>query len=301
MKEIFEERGVLLDDNIELYIHNIIKQVKCSNKSKIIINGNSIIFPLTWATLNYQIIIHIGVYDDSYTNLDNYKPYESDIIPGKILADNFIINIFIPGKNSYSMNLLKEDLHHELLHVYQFNKKVNYNFLKNNKVVVKFDEIKLFDTKAYNYILKLKNNLYDSDIADFASLLYFIMPDEFPALLNSYYEELMNNNNCTITPIDFKETNFYLYLKKFHKILIKLEKDTKYFLKIEKYFKNILCKYYFNINVNLSDDDFKKLLIRKLNLIFTKTNKKADKVLSLVTDTFDKINKEQIKNIPHYR
>ena len=42
-------------------------------------------------------------------------------------------------------------------------------------------------------------------------------------------------------------------------------------------------------------------MIRKLNLIFIKTNKKAYKVLSLVSDTFDKINKEQNKKIPHYR
>lgn len=298
--QLLEERSVLLDGNINNFINDVVVQVKNSSKSKIIFKGEDIRIPLTWATLNYKIIINIGIFADSYTNLDNYKPYESDIIPETILANEFVINIFIPGgKKLYSLNKLKEDLHHELLHVYQFNEKVNFNYLKN-KNHVNFDEIKTFDNYAYKYILKFKNN-NDNDISDFASILYFIVPEEQDAMLNSYYEELLNTNRYNIRPIKFKHTEFYKYLTIFYNVLNKLHNDPTYLNKIKKYFKPIITKYFFNINKNLNDKDFDALLIKKLNKLFIKIEKRGFKVYSLVTDIMNKINKKQNKKIPHFK
>lgn len=304
-KNITEIRNIIdmyyedcyIDENTEKVIDYIINHVKTSQReNKIIIPGNIIKPLLTWTTLNYEIIVNVGVFDISYTNIAKYTVHKSDIVPNRIFASNFTINIFIPGRNEFSYYILKHDLIEELSLLYKIHNEICNEIQPNRLKHKSIDSLH----KLNNCLIMLQNN-DDQEISHFASVIKYILSDEQSYLLNSYYEELIKLYGYSCGIDKFNQTKYYNVIRKLHFILIRLNTDEIYYTKIEKYFKSILLKYFFNIRKELTDTEFKILFLERFSTIFNKLNKKADKIFLFVDKTFSKINTISFVSRPHCR
>ena len=219
-----------------------------------------------------------------------YNVEDSDIYKIK----DWVINIYVDFRyiNNFTFDYIADSLHHELLHLYQwYNKSIKYmiheKISKIKLIDVKFTkEYKLSSTSSeiYKNIFELKESEY-SILRVWGDVLYFLLPEESAAFLNSYYEQSINYK--------IAKSHFNEYIIQVERVL-----NTNYndkiidFLYYNKNFKYVIDNLY-HIKIK-NKQEWIKILLKYINFKYNKLNKKIKKVKNLADHDLELSSKNKL-------